>query len=97
MQPPAVLAFEGIIIGQSGVPFSVKWGTKEVKQGYRIISVVFVGYIPPYVLVKRGDQVAPSFVAAPFAPIPCPKKKKRKGVRARHGLRVSCQRVRIEF
>ena len=95
-QPPAVLAFEGVKIGRSGVPFSVKWGTNAVKQGYRINFVDFVGYTPPTPFSQRGGgQVAPSFAAAPFAPIPCPKK--RKGMRARHGLLVSCQRVRNEL
>ena len=77
MQPPALLAFEGIKIGQSGVPFSIKRRTNAVKRGCRINSVDFVGDTPPHVLVKRGDQVATSFDAAPFAPIPCPKGKKR--------------------
>ena len=76
VQPPAALAIEGVRIGQSGVPFSVKWGTNAVKRGYRIHVVDFVGYTPPH-FSQKGDQVAPFFAVAPFAPIPCPKKKQK--------------------
>ena len=57
--------------------------------------VDFVGYTPPRSSSKGGPD-RPLLAPAPLAPIPCPKKN-QKCVRARHGLRVSCQGVRIEF
>ena len=77
VQPPAELAFKGVRIGQSGVvSFSVKLGTNTVKRGYRILYSVDFGGIPFHVLVKRGNQVAPPFAAAPFCPNTVPEKNK---------------------
>lgn len=45
---------------------------------------------------RRGDPFPPSCVAVPLAPN-IAQEKKRKGVRAQHGLRKSCQRVRADF
>ena len=75
--------------------FQSKGGQMQPNGGPGIHLVDYVGYTPPR-FSQKGGPGSPSFAAAPFAPMPCPKKK-RKYVRARHGLRVSCQRVMIKF
>ena len=77
VQPPAVLAFEGARIGQSGVPFSVTWGTNAVKRGgigYNLVD--FVGYTLPPTFYSEGGPGCPSFAATPFLPQHRARKKK---------------------
>ena len=58
----------------------------------------FAGSYPPQhdTVVKGGDAFAPSSAAVQLGPRTYSKKKKN-GVRARHGLQASCQRFGIAF
>ena len=89
-----VLAFEGVIVGQSWVPLSVEWGTNAVKGWYRIHLVDLVGYNPPR-FSQNGGPGCPLFRRGPVCRNTVPEKKKVCVLST--GLRVSCQRVRIEF
>ena len=53
--------------------------------------------IAPQHVVKKGNPFDPSRAAVPLAPTTCPEKEKKKRARARHGLRVPWQLVKIEF
>ena len=89
-----VVDIKGVIIGRSGYGFGQQ-GEERDRQGAADTLDRFWGCTPPHVVVKRGSYFVPSFAAAPSVPVP--RSKKNNGARVRHALRVSCQRVGIEF
>ena len=83
VQPPAVLAFDGVRIGEAGLPFSVKGGTDAVKRGGilfvdRINLVVFAGYSPPSFISQNGGPGCPVLRRPRFCPNTMPEKKTKK-------------------
>ena len=62
-----------------------------ITRGYYIHFVEFRGAYSPNMCLEFN----PSCATVPLAPTRCPAK--NKGVRARHGLRAPCQRVRTEL
>ena len=87
---------EGVESGQKGGMFPAEWGEVLVRKGHYVnIHSRIAGTYPPncsrngvsLCTLLRHRAVSPNHV----------QEKKEENVRAQHGLRAACQRVRIGF